>query len=152
MFQIHYQIPEKPQAIITPNHINEVDIAPGEIKQYIYYLTNTGNTVLDFVNSSWDLPFGTIDSEEGALYVLNNSSFYVASAPVGTLGINEVATYVINLVCPDEQELGIYNNGSPAITQTFTYNGIGLAQTLIDRISVVRRGPMVAGIGTDPHR
>ena len=100
--------------------------------------------MLDFVNSNWEKPFGTVESEEGALYVLNNSSFYVASAPVGTLAVNEVATYVINLVCPDDQELGIYNNGSPAIAQTFTYNGIGLAQTFIDRISVVRRGPMVA--------
>ena len=140
-FQIWYYIPEKPRAIITPSNYEEVDIAPGEIKQFVYYLRNTGNTVIDFINSAWQLPIGTIESEEGAIYLLN-TAFSVASAPTGTLAIDEVATFVISLTAPDDQELGTYS-GSP-ITTTFVYNGDGLANTTIDRILVVRRGPMVA--------
>ena len=140
-FQIHYLIPEKPKATITPPNYEEVDIAPGEIKQFVYYLRNTGNTVIDFINSAWQLPIGTIESEEGAIYLLN-TAFSVASAPTGTLAIDEVATFVISLTAPDDQELGTYS-GSP-ITTTFIYNGDGLANTTIDRILVVRRGPMVA--------
>ncbi|MBR4329929.1 MAG: hypothetical protein IKP71_08740, partial [Candidatus Riflebacteria bacterium] len=141
-FQIHYLIPEKPRATITPPHYDEVDIAPGEIKQFVYYLRNTGNTVIDFINSAWQLPIETIQSEEGALYLLN-TAFNIASAPTGTLAIDEVATFVISLSAPDDQELGTYSGISP-ITTTFLYNGDGLANTTIDRILVVRRGPMVA--------
>ena len=140
-FQIHYIIPEKPRVTITPPHYDEIDIAPGEIKQLTYILKNTGNSVLDLINSYFQTPTGSIENEEGFHYILDPA--FSASTLTGTLAVEEETSFVINLICPDNQELGTYSGISP-ITTKFIYNGEDLAQTTIDRILVVRRGPMVA--------
>ncbi|MBR4570002.1 MAG: hypothetical protein IKO19_04975 [Candidatus Riflebacteria bacterium] len=140
--QINYYIPEMPQVIIEPSHIEAIDIAPGETKQITYRLTNTGNCEIDLSNAYWQLPTGFIENENGTLFDLGSALQYV-SQPTGTLAIGESANYVISLTAPDDQELGTYN-GNPTIPQTFQYNTLGLGQTIIDQILVVRRGPMVA--------
>ena len=146
--EIRYNVPEKLQTTIEPPHYDEIDIAPGETKQITYYIKNTGNYVINCnFETDWGLPLmGTyIENMENPefKYYLNSmpsSGFRVASYPVGSLGVNETTTCVIELVCPDDQELGIYSGVSP-IEQSYLYS---LHPTTINRISVVRRGPMVA--------
>ena len=145
-FQIHYYIPEKNRIQIDPPHIDVVEIAPGETIPLLYTITNNGNVAVDFDDPSfsWGMPSGFVESESGALFNLNNlptSGFYIASAPTGTLGIEESTTILITLTAPSEQELGLYNEGGPAITQTLSYKG-EVAYTTIDRIVVLRRGPV----------
>ena len=140
-FQIHYIVPEQPRATITPAHLDRVDVAPGETKEIIYTITNTGNTPIDFSDTYWYLPSGLIENEEGKLFNLANLS--IASYPVGVLAVEESTTCVIALTCPsDFEDLGIYNLGAPPITQTFMHLGIGLANTTINTIEIVRRGPI----------
>jgi hypothetical protein len=140
-FQIHYIVPELPSATITPANINRVDIAPGETKEIIYTITNTGNTTIDFSDTYWSLPSGLIENEEGKLFNLGNLS--IASYPVGVLAVEASTTCVIALTCPsDFEDLGVYNLGAPPITQIFMHLGIGLANTTINTIEIVRRGPI----------
>ena len=143
-FQIHYLIPEKPQAIITPSTIEIIDVAPGETVERVYYVTNTGNTVLDLAYAYWRLPVDIITNENGTDFKLNDPPTYgfnVLSPPAGELAIDASAPYVIALTAPEEQELGEYTAN---VTHTFEYNGIGLANTVVNKIIVVRRGPVVA--------
>ena len=146
-FQIHYLIPEKNKILIEPSHIEEdVDIAPGETKPLLYTITNRGNTPIYFDDPSfvWGLPSGFVESESGALFNLNNypnSGLSIASLPTGILGIEESTTILITLTAPTEQELGLYNDGGPAIIQSLSYKG-EVVYTSIDRILVLRRGPV----------
>ena len=145
-FQIHYRIPEMNRVLIEPSRIEVVDVAPAETKPLSYTITNIGNTSIDFGDPtfSWSFTSGFVESESGALFNLNNmpiSGFYVASAPTGILGMGQSADILITLTAPAEQELGLYNEGGPAITQTMSYKG-EYFYTNIDKILVLRRGPV----------
>ena len=145
-FQIHYIIPEMNRVLIEPSHIEVVDVAPAETKPLSYTITNIGNASIDFDDPtfSWSFPSSYVESETGAKFYLDNmpsSGFYVASAPTGMLGIGQSANILITLTASAGQELGLYNEGGPTITQTMSYKG-EYFYTNIDKILVLRRGPV----------
>ena len=141
-FQIHYNVPEIHNLTITPSQIDSIDIAPGETKEIIYTITNTGNTPIDLSNIEWTLVSSIVTNENGTPFNLGDPTYGFKGqlTPLtGELAVEASVPYTITLSAPDEQELGVYTVNQ---SHTIYYNGLPKASTFIGKIMVVRRGPV----------
>ena len=140
-FQIIYYVPETPKLSIIDDY-PIIDVAPGETVERIYRIVNTGNTPIDLSNTGWTFVNTTVTNENGTQFILGDPTYGFKGQPIpltGELAVDASTTYTITLSANDEQELGVYPVNQ---SHTIYYNGLPMDSTLVEKIMVVRRGPV----------